>query len=107
MPATSEPAAIFLGPGDARVARLGLLVLPGLGLLQELGVVVAGAEALPVVALARGVGVEPGAHFLAEGGFFGSVVEVHVVLQSPHPEERPLTRIHMRARRVSKDGPQS
>ena len=74
-------AAIFLRPGDAGVAGLGLLVLPLLGFLEQLRIVVARAEALLVVALARGVGVEPGAHFLAEGGFFGRVVEIHGFLR--------------------------
>src|SRR6185312_11767260 len=48
-----------------------------LGLLEQVGIVVARSEACFVVALAGGVGVEPGTHFLAEGGFFGRVVEVH------------------------------
>ena len=75
-------AAILLRPGDAGVARLGLLVLPLLGFLEQLRIVVAGAEALLVVALARGVGIEPGAHFLAERGFFRRVVEIHGFLQN-------------------------
>ena len=74
-------AAIFLRPGDAGVARLGLLVLPLLGFLEQLRIVVARAETLLVVALARGVGVEPGAHFLAEGGLVGRVVEIHGFLR--------------------------
>src|SRR5262249_32739701 len=82
-------AAIFLGPGDAGVTGRRLPVLPGLGLLQEIGIVAAGAEAALVVALARGVGVEPGAHLLAERGFFRRVVEVHDLLLHLLP---PLSR---------------
>src|SRR5260370_23112815 len=74
---------------DEGVAWLALVEVPLLGFLVQLGIVVARAEALLVVALARGVGAEPGAYFLAEGGFVGRVVEVHGLLQSPHPEERP------------------
>src|SRR5262249_61005430 len=83
-------AAIFLGPGDAGVTSGGLLALPGLGLLQEIGIVAAGAEAALVVALARGVGVEPGAHLLAERGFFRRVVEVHDLLLHLLPPLRGL-----------------
>jgi len=73
----SPAPAILLGPGDAGIACLGLFILPGLGLAQQLGIVAAGAKALLVVALAGGVGVEPGAYFLAKGGFFGRIVEIH------------------------------
>ena len=69
--------AIFLRPGDARVAGGGLLGLPLLGRFQEAGIIDAGAIGLLVVALALGVGLEPFAHLGAEGGFLGGIVEVH------------------------------
>ena len=76
----AAPAPV-LRPGDAGIAGVGLLGLPVLGPLAELGILVAGAIDHAGAGLAPlGILVQEGADAGAELGFLGGVFEVHAVL---------------------------
>src|SRR5262249_56794235 len=75
---SAAATAPLLGPGDAGIAGVGLLGLPLLGALAELGVLIAGAvDEAGARTAARGMLLEEGVGGGTKGGLLGGVVEIH------------------------------